>query len=357
VTTYTKDELALFTKKAAVVAAFVVGAALLWQVRDVLILIFIAAVLAAGIAPAVHRVRIIGRYWFGRNIHRGTAVMIVYLPFLVIVIAILAFVVPHVISDWRELSAQLPSLIERNILQPVEKYVSMEPVREALREGIDTSRFSVFAYLRGAALAIGAVIAVLFMVAYMLIDAHRLRNLILLIYPADVRGERRHTLIRIGRKMSSWLAGQLVLAAIIGGATFIALLLLGIPYALPLALLAAVGEMIPVLGPILGALPALAIAVLQSPWQFWAVLAFAILLQKFENLFIAPKVMSKKVEVSPLAIIIAFMVGASLLGLVGAIMAIPVAAIFQVTVNEAFVARRERRLDVDRAGTLLRRVD
>lgn len=354
---HTQDELVLFTKKVAVVAAFVVLAALLWVVRDILVLVFIAAVLAAGIAPAVHRVRVRGRFWFKRNIQRGTAVMIVYLPFLAIVVTLMAVVVPQVIAEWRELGAQLPTLIETNILKPVEKYVSLQPVRDALREGIGTNRSGVFGYLRGAALAIGAVIAVLFMVAYMLIDAHRLRNLILLIYPAEVRGDRRHTLIRMGRKMSSWLAGQLILAAIIGSATFVALLLLGIPYALPLALLAAVGEMIPVLGPILGALPALAIAVLQSPWQFWAVLAFAILLQKFENLFIAPKVMAKKVQVSPLAVIIAFMIGASLLGLVGAIMAIPVAAIVQVIVSEAFVARRERRLDVERAGTLLRRVD
>jgi len=353
---HTKDDLVLFTKKVAVVTAFILVAALLWVVRDILILIFIAAVLAAGIAPAVHRVRILGRFWFHRNIQRGTAVMIVYLPFLAIVVTILGVVVPLVISDWRELGAQLPALIETNILQPIEKYISMQPVRDALQEGIGTNR-SLFGYVRGAAMAIGATIAVLFMIAYMLIDAHRLRNLILLAYPAEVRGDHRRTLNRMGRKMSSWLAGQLILAAIIGGATFVALLLLRIPYALPLALLAAVGEMVPVLGPILGALPALAIAVLQSPWQFWAVLAFAILLQKFENLFIAPRVMSKKVKVSPLAVIIAFMIGASFLGIVGAIMAIPVVAILQVTVSEAFVAARERRLDVDRAGTLLRRVD
>ena len=354
---YTKDDLALFTKKVAVVAAFIAVATLLWLVRDILVLVFIAAVLAAGIAPAVYRVRVLARFWLHRNLQRGAAVMIVYLPFLVIVIATLAIIVPQVISDWRELSAQLPSLIEANILKPLEKYVSMQPVREMLREGVDPKRSSVFGYVRGAAMAIGAIIAVLFMIAYMLIDAHRLRNLILLIYPAEVRGERRATLNRIGRKMSSWLAGQLILAAIIGSATFVALLLLRIPYALPLALLAAVGELVPVIGPILGALPALAMALLGSPWQFWAVLIFAVVLQKFENLFIAPKVMARKVEVSPLAVFIAFMIGATLLGIVGAIMAIPVVVIVQVTFNEAFVARRERRLDVERAGTLLRRVD
>ncbi len=117
------------------------------------------------------------------------------------------------------------------------------------------------------------------------------------------------------------------------------------------------GELIPILGPTVGAIPALAIALLHSRWQFWAVLLFTVLLQKIENLFIVPRVMGRKVAVSPLAIFIAFMIGASTLGVAGAIIAVPVAAIVQVAFAEAFVARRERRLDVERPGTLLRKAD
>jgi predicted PurR-regulated permease PerM len=80
-------------------------------------------------------------------------------------------------------------------------------------------------------------------------------------------------------------------------------------------------------------------------------------LQKVENYFIVPRVMAKKVSISPLAVFIAFMIGASLLGIAGAIMAIPIAAIVQVAFEEVFVSRRERRQDVDRAGTLLRKAD
>ena len=160
---------------------------------------------------------------------------------------------------------------------------------------------------------------------------------------------------RMASRMSSWLAGQLVLSGIMGVATFIGLLLLRIPFALPLAILAMLGEMVPVLGPILGAMPALAIAVLHSRWQFWSVLIMAIVFQKIENLVIAPRVMSRKVSISPLAVFIAFMMGATILGIVGAIMAIPAAAIVQVTFDELFVQRRERRQDLVRAGTLTRR--
>jgi predicted PurR-regulated permease PerM len=341
----------------AIVAALGIGLALLWAAREVLLVVFIAAVLAAGISPAVHRVRVLGRYWMRRNLSRGKAVLIVYFPFLFLVLLLAVFLIPRLIVETRALGSQLPALVEHNVVSPLEHYLPMGPVRSWMRNGVGLPRESVFGYVRGVATVLAEGVAVLFLIVYMLIDAHRLRNLILLLYPADVRAERRRTLNRMAARMSSWLSAQLVLSGIIGVATFITLLALRVPYALPLAIVAAIGEMVPVIGPILGTTPALAIALLHSRWQFWSVLMLAVVLQKAENLFIAPRVMARKVSISPLAAFIAFMTGGALLGIIGAILAIPVAAIIHVTFEEVFVARRERRLNSDRAGTLLRRVD
>jgi len=345
-------EIELFVRKVAIVVGFAIGLVLLFLARQILILIFIAACLAAGIAPAVHWVRVRGRYWLGRSVSRGVAVMIVYFPFLFLVLLLAVFLAPRLIVETRALGAQLPSLIETNILTPLEHFLPMGPVRAYLRQGVGLPQASVFSYVKTVATAVASIVAVAFMIAYMLVDAARLRNTILLFYPPEVRADRRRMLNRMASRMSSWLAGQLVLSGIIGVATFIGLLALRIPFALPLAILAMFGEMVPVLGPILGATPALAIAILHSRWQFWSVLAMAVVFQKVENLFIAPRVMARKVSISPLAVFIAFMTGASLLGIVGAIMAIPAAAIAQVIFDEAFVKRRERRLDIERAGTL-----
>jgi predicted PurR-regulated permease PerM len=350
-----RSELEMFVRKIGVVIAAAIAVALLWAARDVLILVFIAAVLAAGISPVVHRVRVWGRHLFHKHIPRGTAVLIVYLPFLVLALALLVFMVPRFIDDTRALSAQLPTLLEKNVLTPLEQYVSMNPVREFLKDGVALPRASVLFYVRSAATAIAGFIAVLFMVGYMLVDAQRLRNMILLIYPPEVRADRRATLTRMSRRMSAWLSAQLTLALIIGVAVFIGLMVLRVPYALPLAIFATFGEMVPVIGPIVGMAPALAIAILQSRWQFWSLLVMVLLLQKSENLFIAPRIMSRKVQISPLAVFIAFMVGGTIMGIVGAIIAIPAAVILQVAFEEVFVARRERRLDVDRAGTLTKR--
>ena len=352
-----RSELELFVRKVLIVVGVAAAVTLLWFARDVLLLVFVAGVIAAGIAPVVRRVRILWRYHFRRKLSRGTAVMMVYLPFLVVVLLVGLWVVPHFIADTRELGARLPALLEQNILTPLERYVPVGVIRNELRDGVELPRSRVFMYMRNAAAAIASIFAVLFMVAYMLIDAERLRNLFLLVYPPEVRGERRRTLMRIAKRMSAWLSGQLLLSIIIGVATVVGLTLLRIPYALPLAIIAAVGELIPAIGPTVGAVPALIVALLHSRWQFWAVLAFAFLLQKVENYFIVPRVMSSKVSVSPLAIFIAFLVGASLLGVMGAILAIPVAAIAQVTFHEAFVTRRERRQDLERPGTLLRKAD
>lgn len=345
-------ELETFALKAAIVGGLVILAALLWAARDVVILVFIAAVLAAGISPVVHKVRVWWRHFFRRNLSRGTAVLIVYFPFLFLALLLVVIMVPKLISDWKSLSAQLPLLLESNVLTPLERFVPMGGVRAYLSGGVTVPRSSVVLYIRNVATVMASVVAVLFMIVYMLMDAHRLRNMILLLYPPEVRADRRATMRRIGDRMSSWLHGQLILSAMMGAAIFITLLALRLPYALPLAILATFGEMVPVIGPIVGTAPALAIALLHSRWQFWSVLIIAVVLQKLENLFVAPRVMSRKVKISPLAVFIAFMMGAALLGIVGAIMAIPVAAIIQVAWEEVFVKKRERRLDMERAGTL-----
>ena len=352
-----RGELELFTRKILIFVGIVAAVAMLWEARGVLVLIFIAAIVAAGIAPAVHRVRLLWRFRFHKPLARGPAVMLVYLPFLAAVLLLALVIVPRFIADTRALGAQLPALVEKNILQPAERFVPVGMIRNELGDGVALPRSKVFAFMRNAATAGASIIAVLFMVAYMLIDANRLRNLFLLVYDPAVRGDRRRTLNRMANRMSAWLSGQLLLSGIIGVASFVGFVALRIPYALPLAILAAVGELIPVIGPTLGAVPAMAIALLNSPWQFWSVLAFAVILQKVENLFIVPRLMSRRMSISPLTVFIAFMIGASLLGIVGAIIAIPVAAIVQVAFDEAFVARRERRQDVDRAGTLLRKAD
>src|SRR5207245_7502914 len=128
--------------------------AILFAARGILLLSFIAAVLAADISPAVHRVRVWGRHLFHKNVPRGTAVLIVYLPFLCVAVALLVFMVPRLVVDMRSLSAQIPQLIEKNVLTPLEHYVPMSGVRDFLRGGLALPRGRVVLYVKSAATAV-----------------------------------------------------------------------------------------------------------------------------------------------------------------------------------------------------------
>ncbi|HUO85642.1 MAG TPA: AI-2E family transporter [Thermoanaerobaculia bacterium] len=310
-----RSELVLFARKVLIVFALAVAVLLVWRAREVVLMIFIAAILAAGIAPAVRRVQAWARLWFHRRIRRGTAVLIVYFPFVATAVVGAIVGIPVVLAESEGLLQELPVVIEERILKPLQPYLPIDELRElVVRNGPE---LPVFGYLLGAVTVMVGMVAVLFMIVYMLIDAERLRNLFLLFYPAEERAQKRRMIRRMSRRMSSWLGAQLLLAAVIGVATFIVLVFLGIPYAVPLALIAAVGEMIPVLGPIVGAIPVLIVAATQSPWQFWAALVAAILIQQVENYFLVPRVMSRRVAISPLAVFVAFLFGASVFGIVG----------------------------------------
>jgi predicted PurR-regulated permease PerM len=159
------------------------------------------------------------------------------------------------------------------------------------------------------------------------------------LFPKSERSRVEDASRRISSKVSAWLAGQLALAAIIGTTAGLALWLMDVPYFYVLALIAGLGEMIPVVGPILSAIPAVGVAMTVSPATALFVAIFFLVQQQIENHVLVPKVMERQVGVSAGIVIIALLLGGSLLGIVGAILAVPTAAIVQVVFQE-FMAER-----------------
>jgi hypothetical protein len=133
-------------------------------------------------------------------------------------------------------------------------------------------------------------------------------------------------------RVSAWLTGQLLLGGT--SATPASSRLAGVPHALVLALIAAVGELIPVVGPLLAAIPAIAVAFSVSPSTALMVTVFFFIQQQIENNVLVPKIMEKQVGVSAITVMIALMIGASLQGIIGALLAVPTAAIVQVVVQD-----------------------
>ena len=161
------------------------------------------------------------------------------------------------------------------------------------------------------------------------------------VFPRRSRDRAAEVSREITLKVSAWLGGQLLLGSIIGITSAIGLWLLGIPYFYVLALISGIGELIPVVGPILAAIPAIAVAATVSMQKVVLVIVFFVVQQQFENHVLVPKVMERQVGISPVTVILALLIGGNLLGILGAILAVPTAAILQVVISE--LTTQERR--------------
>jgi predicted PurR-regulated permease PerM len=175
-----------------------------------------------------------------------------------------------------------------------------------------------------------------------MVEADTLRSTMLRLFAPKARARVAAASADITIKVSAWLGGQLLLGGIIGATSALGLWLLGVPFFYVLALISAIGELIPVVGPILAAIPAVAVAASVSFNKVLLVIVFFIIQQQFENHVLVPKVMERQVGVSPVTVIVALLIGGSLLGIVGAILAVPTAAILQVVFTE-IVAERDRK--------------
>jgi predicted PurR-regulated permease PerM len=192
----------------------------------------------------------------------------------------------------------------------------------------------VIAAVGNVAGGIFGVVTILILTFYMLVDSASLYQQALHLFPRKHRARVDAASREAMAKVSAWLGGQLLLAGAIGSTSAVGLWALGVPFFYVLALLSAVGEMIPVVGPILSAIPALAVAATVSMQKVLFVLIFFFLQQQLENHILVPKIMSRQVGVSAVTVIVALLIGGSLLGIVGALLAVPTAAILQIVAAE-----------------------
>lgn len=178
-----------------------------------------------------------------------------------------------------------------------------------------------------------SVLTVLVVSFYFLNYSDVFKRKVAALFEVDDREHIKETLQLIDYKLGAWMRGQIVLCVVIGLATFIALSILQLPYALPLALIAGMLEVLPTLGPILSAVPAVIVALTISPAMAIAVVITYLLIQMLENNLLVPKIMQHAVGLNPVVVILSIMIGANLMGVVGALLAIPFVTFAIVVVN------------------------
>jgi len=320
------------------------AAVVLWSaylVRDVLLLIYVSGLFAIGFSPIV---RLIERQTLlpigTRRAPRWLAILVLYLFILGTLAGIGFAIVPPIVRQARQLWQQLPGMYERAQDFLIAKGLLTEHL--TLREAVERAPVhpggdavgTVLGAVAGVAGGLFGLLTILILTFYILVEADSLRGAMLRLFPARARPRAAAASRAITVKVSAWLGGQLLLGAIIGGSSAIGLWLLGVPFFYVLALISGVGELIPVVGPILSALPAIAVAATVSIEKVLLVILFFVLQQQFENHLLVPKVMQRQVGISPVTVIVALLIGGKLLGIFGAILAVPTAAILQVLVAE-----------------------
>lgn len=320
----------------------------LYEVRSDLLVMYVSALFAIGLAPLV---RMIERKRIGlagkRHIPRSAAILAIYATVVGLLAALAAAVVPPLLAQAQQLWLDLPARLELLQLTLVEWGVV--PVGTSLTELLTQAPMSgsadavstVLVALWGIVGGVFGVVTILLLTFYFLVDSERLFNLLVRLFsPAQ-----RPRVAKVGElmavKISAWLGGQILLGFIVGTTSAIGLALLGVPYFFVLAVIAGIGEMIPMVGPLLAAMPTIAVAFTVSPGLGLAAAGFCWAIQLVENNFLVPKVMSQQVGLSAITVIIALIIGSSLLGLPGALLAVPTAAILQVLFEELVLAETE----------------
>jgi predicted PurR-regulated permease PerM len=260
-------------------------------------------------------------------------------------VAIGFLVFPPIIRQARDLWDSLPAMFERAqqwlIAHGVlgEHLTWRQAVEKADVSGGEKAVGTVVSAVSGVVGGLFGVFTILVLTFYFLVDAGRLRVSLLRLFARRDRARVDAATRDITLKVSAWLGGQLLLGLIIGVTSAIGLWLLDIPFFYVLALISGIGEMIPVIGPILAAIPAVAVAASVSMNKVLLVILFFVVQQQFENHVLVPKLMERQVGLNAVAVILALLVGGNLLGITGVILAVPTAAILQVLFTEWMQSR------------------
>jgi predicted PurR-regulated permease PerM len=324
----------------AIGAVVVTGVVLwaLWLARGVLLLVYVSALFAVAFSPVVRwleRRRLPG---LGTWVPRTLAIAIVYLAILGALVGVGFLILPPLIRQARQFVDDLPSLVEHAQRFALERGLIEQPVTwqqvidQAPTAGMDTVG-AVVGALWGVLGGVFGVLTILILTFYFLVEAETILRAFGRLFRRERRGQIEAVSREITQKVSAWLGGQLALGAIIGTTAGVGLWLMGVPYFYVLALVAGVGEMIPVIGPFLAAIPAVAIAFSVSGTLGLGVAVFFLVQQQVENHLLVPKLMERQLGMSPVTVIIALLVGTALLGIAGALLAVPTAAILQVLVE------------------------
>jgi predicted PurR-regulated permease PerM len=338
------------TKRIVQAGLLLLAGLLLYRVRSVLIPIIVSMIVAYAIEPLVRNLE------KNTRISRNLALGFVYTGIIIILVAIPVGTVPRIVSQLTIFLENLPGyllalgeflsrpLMIRNIEIPLhelrleEIYQSLSMNLIGIAQAIGRPSFTIFGNLASATIStVGWILIILFISFYMAKDHRQLLDSVINLLPEDHHPEMYRLTREISAIWNAFFRGRLVLCIIVGAMTFVIATAIELPNALVLAIIAAIGEFIPNIGPTLASIPAVIVAVLQpeSSWlgsqvgPMWfalIVLGLYLVIQQIENTFLVPRIIGRHLNMHPMVVFIAALAGASVAGILGILLAAPVLA-------------------------------
>jgi predicted PurR-regulated permease PerM len=316
----------------------------LYLIQTVLGLLFIAVFLAIALAPAVE-------FFVRRRIPRGLAILLTYICLLASIFGIGLLVVPPIVTGVNQFVADVPGYVRdlrnsKTFRRYDDKY-KITPKLEEQAKKLPSHLSDAVSGLRDVTVGIFGtlvqLITILVMTFFMLKDGNRLLTFIARQVGPE-RGARLESVSEdVYRAVTGYVAGNVLISVVAGLGAYVMMKILGIPFAVPLAVLVALLDLIPLVGStIAGAVVALVAAIVGFPGKLIAWVVYLIVYQQVENNVLQPVVYRRTVRIHPLLVIVAVLIGGTLLGVLGALLAIPIAATVQILVKEWWEWRQSR---------------
>ncbi len=314
------------------------------QVQIVVFLLLFAVLFATVIERPVIKLE-------KRGMPRAAGILTVYATILVVVVGLSLMVVPLVTSEARIFMDEIPIIMEDvaegwrtsdNQLLSTTGYRLITQLRFRFENPPPPTSGTAIGLISNIGGVIFGLIATFVIGFYYLMEKRLFKRLLLLQLSASNRDRTNAIWNDVESKVGDWLRGQLFLMLIIGVAAGIGYGFIGVRFWLLLAIWAGITELVPIIGPWIGGIPAVAIALLHSWQQAALVVAFIVLLQLAENSILVPRIMKGTIGLSPLTVFLAVLAGGQYMGPLGALLALPIAAALQVVIQDVLRVRQQR---------------
>lgn len=304
--------------------SFILGLWFLYQVRNIVVLLFISFILMTAVNPLIRLAKKI-------KIPTIVVMLIVYFGLIGLISTVIASLVPAVVQQTKDITLNLPTY-----MHSLEDIFNAQFDPNIIGGYLNSVPSNLLRIVAGTFSNIMNILAIFFMAYYLVLERPNLHKYLTRFFPNHNAEEKAENLIQtVEQQVGGWVRGELLLMAVIGVMTYVGLILLKVPYALPLSVLAGLLEAVPNLGPTIAAIPAIIIGLTISPVVGLGTLILSIVIQQLENNLIVPKIMQSATGTAPLVTIIVLLIGFTLGGIAGAVLSMPVYLTIQ-TVIKAF---------------------